>query len=52
MFSVSLINLYDLPKNKCKLLVMGADNELAEKANDELVKKATRKNIILKRKIF
>ena len=52
LFSVSLINLYDLPKNKCKLLVMGADDELAEKANDELVKKATRKKYHIKEEDF
>lgn len=47
-----LINLYDLPKDKCKLLVMGADDELAEKANDIFVKKTIRKKYHVNEKDF
>lgn len=37
-----LVNLYDLPKEKCELLVMGADDELVEPASNPDVRKAIR----------
>lgn len=47
-----LIHLYDLPKDKCKLLVMGADDELAEKAKDQVVQKKTREKYHIKEDDF
>lgn len=38
-----LINVYGLPKEKCELLVMGADDELVKAANNIDVKKQIRK---------
>ena len=46
-----LINLYDLPKDKCKLLVMGADDELAKKQTIFFSKRQYEKNIMLMRMI-
>ena len=37
-----LVNMYKLPKEKCELLVMGADDDLVEKANHPEVKKELR----------
>ena len=37
-----LVDVYGLPKEKCELLVMGADDELVEKARDPLVRKEIR----------
>lgn len=37
-----LKEMYDLPANKCELLVMGADDELVEKAENPKIMKETR----------
>lgn len=37
-----LVNMYKLPKDKCELLVMGADDDLVEEANHPEVRKALR----------
>ena len=37
-----LVNVYGLPREKCELLVMGADDDLVEKANNETVKRKIR----------
>lgn len=37
-----LINMYGIPKEKCELLVMGADDEFVESASDDSIKKAIR----------
>lgn len=39
-----LKEMYDLPANKCELLVMGADDELVEKAANPKIMKETRIN--------
>lgn len=37
-----LVNMYKLPKNKCELLVMGADDDKVKEANNASVKKDIR----------
>ncbi len=39
-----LVDMYKLPRNKCDLLVMGADDDLVSEANDESLKLQYRKN--------
>lgn len=43
-----LIELYDLPANKCELLVMGADDELVERASAPEIKKQVREKYEIK----
>ena len=40
-----LINMYKLPKNKCELLVMGADDEEVQRANTEENKQKVRQKL-------
>lgn len=43
-----LVDVYGLPRKKCELLVMGADDELVERARDPQVRKETRKKYGIK----
>lgn len=47
-----LIDVYKLPKEKCDLLVMGADDELVEKSNDQKEEKKLREKYSIKNTDF
>lgn len=47
-----LKELYDVPAEKCELLVMGADDELAEKASSPIVKTRIRDKYQIKKEDF
>ncbi|MCI8999429.1 MAG: glycosyltransferase family 4 protein [Clostridia bacterium] len=47
-----LTNVYKLPKAKCELLVMGADDELVNKYSDEKIKKETKNELDIKKEEF
>ena len=47
-----LTDVYDLPKEKCGLLVMGADDELVEKSNADIEQNGLRKKYGIKESDF
>lgn len=47
-----LIDMYKLPKDKCKLLVMGADDELVEKNNKPEIRNKIREKYNIKKDDF
>lgn len=47
-----LIDVYNLPKEKCELLVMGADDDLVKKNEKPEIRKKFESNTIFQNKIF